>query len=136
MYGSNIRFKPIPNGHIGMTFYESLYDRKLDFQPEVIIANMDKYLRQLGNSADAEIAATYESYAQSGLWKKAKAYRRVLGMDFSYSLNNIVFQGEVGVLDKDGKVFNFANDAWAWVLNMYWQFENFNFLALVPELRS
>ena len=130
LYGSNIRFKPIPNGHIGLTMYESLYDRKLDFQPEVIIANMDKYLRQIGNSADAEIAATYESYARSALWNKAKAYRRVVGVDFSYSLQNIVFQGEVGILDKDGKVFNFADDAWAYVLNMYWQFENFNFLAL------
>jgi DNA uptake protein ComE-like DNA-binding protein len=130
LYGSNIRFKPIPNGHIGLTFYESLYDRKLDFQPEVIIANMDKYLRQIGNSADAEIAATYESYAMSSLWNKAKAYRRVMGMDFSYSLKNVVFQGELGVLDKDGKVFNFSEDAFAWTVNMYWQFENVDFLAL------
>ena len=130
LYGSNIRFKPIPNGHIGLTLYESLYDRQLDFQPDVIISNMEKYLRQIGNSADAEIAATYESYAQSALWKKAKAYRRVVGLDFSYSLNNVVFQGEVGILDKDGKIFNFADDAWAYVFNMYWQFENFNFLAL------
>ena len=133
LYGSNIRFKPIPNGHIGLTMYESLYDRKLDFQPEVIISNMSKYLRQIGNSADAEIAATYESYAMSGLWNKAKAYRRVVGMDFSYSLKNVVFQGEVGILDKDGKIFNFADDAWAYVLNMYWQFENFNFLALYRD---
>jgi DNA uptake protein ComE-like DNA-binding protein len=130
LYGSNIRFKPIPNGHIGMTFYESLYDRELDFQPEVIIANMEKYMRQIGNSADAEIAATYESYARSALWNKAKAYRRVMGMDFSYSLKNVVFQGEIGVIDRDGKVFNFKDDPVAYTVNMYWQFENFNFLAL------
>jgi len=130
LYGSNIRFKPISNGHIGLTFYESLYDRELDFQPETIISNMSKYMRQLGNSADAEIAATYESYAQSALWDKAKAYRRVIGADFSYSLKNVVFQGEVGILDKDGKIFNFSEDAFAYVLNMYWQFENFNFMAL------
>jgi hypothetical protein len=130
LYGSNIRFKPIPNGHIGMTFYESLYDRELDFQPEVIIANMEKYMRQIGNSADAEIAATYESYARSALWNKAKAYRRVMGMDFSYSLENVVFQGEIGVIDRDGKVFNFKDDPVAYTVNMYWQFENFNFLAL------
>ncbi len=130
LYGSNIRIKPIPNGHLGFTFYESLYDRQLDFQPEVIIANMSKYLNQIGNSADAEIAATYESNARSGLWSKAKAYRRVMGMDFSYSLKNVVFQGELGILDKDGKIFNISEDAFAWTVNMYWQFENLNFLAL------
>jgi len=131
MYGSNIRFKPVPNGHIGLTFYETLYDRQLDFQPEVIIANMEKYLRQIGNSADAEIAATYESNARSALWDKARAYRRVVGADFSWSIKNVVFQGELGILDKDGKAFNISeSDALAWVVNMYWQFENFNFLAL------
>lgn len=130
LYGSNIRIKPISNGHIGLTFYESLYDRKLDFQPETIISNMSKYLSQIGNSADAEVAATYESYAQSGLWNKAKAYRRVMGIDFSYSLKNVVFQGELGILDKDGKIFNFSDDPIAFTVNMYWLFENFNFLAL------
>ena len=130
IYGSNIRFKPIPQAHIGFTFYESLYDRKLDFQPEVIISRMDKYMNQIGNSADAEIAATYESYAESAMWAKAKAYRRVMGTDFSVSLKNVVFQGELGILDKDGQIFNFSEDAFAWTVNMYWQFENFNFLAL------
>ncbi|MFO7842067.1 MAG: hypothetical protein R6V48_07965 [Fidelibacterota bacterium] len=130
MYGSNIRFQPIPQAHIGMTFYESLYDRRLDYQPETIIANMSKYLGHMGNSADAEIEATYESSASSALWSKAKAYRRVMGADFSVNLKNVVFQGEIGVLDNDGSVLNFSNDPVAWTVNMYWQFENFNFLAL------
>jgi hypothetical protein len=130
VYGSNIRYKPLPQAHIGFTFYESLYDRKLDFQPEVIISDMSKYLQHMGNSADAEIAATYTSDASSPLWSKAKAYRRVMGMDFSVSFDNVVFQGELGILDKDGQPFRFSEDAFAWIVNMYWNFENFNFLAL------
>ncbi|MDD3966790.1 MAG: hypothetical protein PHP63_07055 [Candidatus Marinimicrobia bacterium] len=130
LYGSNIRIQPLPQFQLGVTFYESLYDRELDFQPEVVISDMNKYLQQIGNSADAEIAAIYESYAGSALWKKAKAYRRVIGSDFSVSLKNVVFQGEIGVMDRDGKVLNFKDDPIAFTVNMYWEFENFNFLAL------
>lgn len=130
LYGSNIRFQPLPQFQLGITFYESLYDRELDFQPEVVISDMNKYLQQIGNSADAEIAAIYESYAGSALWKKAKAYRRVIGSDFSLSFRNVVFQGELGVLDRNGKVLNFKDDPIAFTVNMYWEFENFNFLAL------
>lgn len=130
LYGSNIRIQPLPQLQLGVTFYESLYDRELDFQPEVVISDMNKYLQQIGNSADAEIAAIYESYAGSALWKKAKAYRRVIGSDFSLSFRNVVFQGEIGVLDNDGKVLKFKDDPIAFTFNMYWEFENFNFLAL------
>jgi DNA uptake protein ComE-like DNA-binding protein len=130
LYGSNIRIQPLPQMQFGVTFYETLYDRKLDFQPEVIISEMSKYLQHIGNSADAEIEATYESDASSALWKKAKAYRRVIGADFSVSLKNVVFQGEFGVLDRNGSVLDFKDDPIAFTANMYWEFENFNFLAL------
>lgn len=133
MYGSNIRFQPVPEAHLGFTFYESLYDRELDFQPEIIIANVDKYLNQYGNSGDPEIEANYESIGASTMWKKAKSYRRVMGADFSVALKNVVFQGELGILDKNGNIFDLQGDAIAWTANMYWQFENMNMLFLYRD---
>jgi hypothetical protein len=120
---------------VGITAYESLYDREKDFQIQSVVApeNMGYYLNHLGNSADTEIASIYENSGESNLWGEAKSYRRVLGGDFSTVYKNLVLQGEIGILDHDGAVFDVKDDPMAWVVNMYWQFDNFNILLLYRD---
>lgn len=133
--GANIRWQVNPGTQVGFNFYESLYDRELDVQlSSILLASaMDNYLSSIGNAADSEIESMYESYGRSGLWSKAKSFRRVMGVDASTVINNITLQGEIGVLDKDGDLSSFSGDPIAWTINSYWQFANFNLLLLYRD---
>lgn len=135
LYGSNVKWRVNTSTHIGLTAYESLYNREKDFQIQSVVAseNLGYYLNQIGNSADPEIAVIYKNSGTSGLWKDARSFRRVLGGDFSTVYKNIVFQGELGILDGDGTGFDLKNDPIAWLVNMYWQFDNFNILLLYRD---
>ncbi len=135
LYGSNLKWRVNSSSHIALTAYESLYDREMDLQIQSIVLpeNTGLYLNHIGNSADTEVEAIYENSGSSGLWNSAKAYRRVLGGDFSTVYKNLVIQGELGILDDDGEVFDLKNDPMAWVVNMYWQFDNFNILLLYRD---
>lgn len=135
LYGSNFRWRINTSTHIGITAYESLYDREKEFQIQSVVSpeNLRYYLNHIGNSADTEIASIYENSGESALWSKAKSYRRVLGGDFSTVYKNLVLQGEIGILDLDGAVFDLKKDPMAWLVNMYWQFDNFNILLLYRD---
>ena len=153
-WGGNIRYSPTADGHIGFTIYESLYDRYLlpdvigtitggadDSDPEL---NEDTdydnysgdayYLSYMTNSADPEIAAMYSNVGNSTLWDKAKSFRRVVGFDFSWVFENIVFQGEMGRFFNINKnLLEFYSEPNAMVLNAYTQFDNFNLLVLFRD---
>jgi DNA uptake protein ComE-like DNA-binding protein len=134
--GGQLKYTFSPGTFIGLTSYESLYNKELRPDiPGVVIAagNKDKYLTQIGNSADTEIEAMYASAGSSPLWSDAKAVRRVHGVEFSTVLNNLAIQGEYGILDKDGEIFNFRNDPSAFVINAYLQFNSLNFLVVYRD---
>ncbi len=137
-WGGNVRFTPLTGYSIGVTFYESLYDRVLKPMvlesiiggPDLGYSGDEKYLQYLSNSADPEIAAMYSSAGESPLWDKALSFRRVIGLDFSFIKKNVVIQGEYGEISKDNNIFNLGNEPYGLVLNTYLQFNNFNLLAL------
>ena len=137
-WGGNIRFSPFTGTNLGLTFYESLYNRILDPQiRETIVGGPDPdysgdtyYLTYLTNSADPEIEAMYNSYATSSLWDYAKSSRKAMGINFSSVLKNISVQGEYGMLFKEFDFKEFKNNPKASVLSSYFQFNNFNLLAL------
>jgi len=135
--GENIRIKVKDGTYIGSTIYQAYYDRAIRADVRNNLLNesgIPKYLTQIGNSADSEIEANYESEINSSkLWNKAKATRRVLGFDFLSVHKNICFQGEIGFLDKNLNLSNFHNDPKALVLSGYIQFDNFNFLLLYRD---
>ncbi|MFH1853200.1 MAG: hypothetical protein ABIA75_12735, partial [Candidatus Neomarinimicrobiota bacterium] len=88
------------------------------------------YLQYMTNSADPEIAAMYASSGESDLWAAAKSFRRVSGLDFTWVVGNIAFQGEYGELSLDDNIFKWGNDPHAYVLSAFVQFDNLNLLAL------
>ena len=175
--GWNTRFGDGAN-YIGATFYKSLYDKYIipmpietilgsetDSNPEYDTSDFDDYsgdafyLNYITNSADPEIAAMYHNAPPSirSSWDHAKSFRKVFGIDFSKTINNIVFQGEVAEMPKydcfglikeqiednsfldvleeqisciKDSVMSFGDDPKAIVLNAYTQYDNINFLLL------
>ncbi len=135
-YGTHIRYFHQRDLILGFSAYESLYDRVLDPQIRKTIIHPDnqwRYLTSIGNTADTEIDAMYLSEGSSPLWDKAKSFRRVVGMDFTKVISNIAFQGEIGLLDKDGDMTTFSKDPQAKVLSGYMQFDNLNILVLYRD---
>jgi len=132
LYGANVRYVYANTLQLGMTVYESLYDRVLDPQIESVVAaeNLFRYQYSIGNSADSEIEAMYESQGSSGLWDQARSFRRVLGFDASWVFDNLTFRGEWGALDADGDMAITAADPRALVVDAYWQFESLNLFTL------
>ena len=134
--GGNAKYSFVPGTYLGLTIYQSLYDRELDLHvTESLLdpSGYSKYLTQIGNSADAEINASYESSAPSSIWSSAKSIRRVYGLEFSTVISNLTLQGEYAELDKDLKLGDRSGDPSALVVSGYLQFDNFNFLMLYRD---
>ena len=142
-YGADIRISPIIGTNLGITFYESLYDRVLDPQiRETIVGGPDPdysgdtyYLTYLTNSADPEIEAMYSNSSEasgflSSLDDFVKSSRKVMGLNFSSVIKNISIQGEYGALLNNYKIKDIKNSPQASVLSSYFQFDNFNLLLL------
>tara|TARA_Y100000294_G_scaffold49840_1_gene46979 strand:- start:322 stop:1647 length:1326 start_codon:yes stop_codon:yes gene_type:complete len=155
-WGGNIRFMPFVGAHIGLTVYESLYDRVLDpkvvetitggaddNEPELDLASNANdydeysgdafYLAYMSNSADPEIAAMYKSSGSSSIWDEAQSYRRVLGFNYGFVLGNISIQGEYGELSRNFDFFTFNDEPNAFLTSLYAQFDNLTFLALYRD---
>ena len=140
-FGADIRFSPIIGTNLGITFYESLYDRVLDPQiRETIVGGPDPdysgdtyYLTYLTNSADPEIAAMYSNSSNaSGIFSTlddfVKSSRKALGFNFSSVIKNMSIQGEYGALLDDYNIKNLKSSPKASVLSSFFQFDNFNLL--------
>jgi hypothetical protein len=135
-YGVHLRYFQDHDFILGFSAYESLYDRELDSQIQRTIIATDsewRFLQSIGNTADTEIAAMYASSGKSPFWSEAKSFRRVYGIDFTKVIYNIAFQGEIGVLDKDGDLTTFKDDPRAMFFSSYLQFNNLNFLVLYRD---
>ena len=136
LVGGNLKYSFLPGTFLGLTIYQSMYDKPLDLQvTESLLdpSGYSKYLTQIGNSADDEIAASYESSITSSLWSAAQAVRRVYGVEFSTVISNLILQGEYAELDRNLKLANRAGDPSALVFSGYLQFDNFNFLMLYRD---
>ena len=140
-FGTDIRFSPIIGTNLGITFYESLYDRVLDPQiRETIVGGPDPdysgdtyYLTYLTNSADPEIEAMYSNSSNSSglisyLDNFVKSSRKVLGLNFSSVIKNMSIQGEYGALLDNYNIKNLKSSPKASVMSSFFQFDNFNLL--------
>ncbi len=113
-YGGYLRFSPILGSHIGLSYYESLYNRWFDPQSATVVARSDKLV-----TTDSEIFNLYKSPGK---------FRRLYGVDFQTIYKNLSLQGEYAVLDTADSPSR--QNPWAIILSGYLQWENFNLLAL------
>ncbi len=135
-YGVHAQYDLSPGTYLGVTYYESAYDRYLEPDPKEIVAKNNSGqsqwdLRQTG--ADTEIKQAYGGPISRGtnpLWDEAVSFRRVYGLDFQTVIKNVAIQGEWGELDKGGKWWRAGDDPTAVVLSVYAQFPSFNILVL------
>ncbi|RMF58396.1 MAG: hypothetical protein D6748_08805 [Calditrichaeota bacterium] len=122
-----------PTTQIGLTYYESAYNRPI--RPEVSEIVAGDNLGQL-TLPDNEIFNSYGgpiSDGKSPFWKDAKSFRRVYGLDFSSVYQNVWFQAEYAELDK-GEGFSLGGmkngNPWAFVGSVYVQYDNFYLMGL------
>ena len=128
-WGGSFRLNVMPGTWIGVSGYESRYDRFFDPKwdpddpgdkhPLVKDDDEDNLVAQ-----DGEIASSYKSDGK---------YRRVHGVDFQWVLGNAAFQGEYSELDKGGKLLEVGDDPSALVLNAFVQYENLSFLTVYRD---
>lgn len=113
-YGGYLRYSPVLGSHLGLIYYESLYNRWFDPQSETVVSRSDRL-----TTTDSEIFSLYRSPGK---------FRRLYGVDFQTIYKNLSLQGEYAVLDTADSPFR--QNPWAIVLSGYLQYENFNLLAL------
>jgi DNA uptake protein ComE-like DNA-binding protein len=130
-FGGNLRYDFGYGRHVGVSGYESRYDRFFDTKwdptnptdkhPLIADDDEDNIVAQ-----DSELLSSYESEGK---------YRRVYGMDFQWVYRNLAVQGEYAELDKGRKPFGLGGtpNPSAVVLNSWIQYENLNFLTVYRD---
>jgi DNA uptake protein ComE-like DNA-binding protein len=119
-YGGNLRFLIRPGTHIGVSGYESRYNRLFD--PEggkSLIGRFDRVTK-----VDDEILSLYKSPGK---------FRRVYGLEFMSVFKNFCAQAEYAEMDTDGKVLDLGQEPGAFVGSMWAQYDNLNFLAVYRD---
>jgi DNA uptake protein ComE-like DNA-binding protein len=116
-YGGNLRFAYAPGSHIGLSGYESRYNRNFDPQMgKTIIAREDKI-----TAVDNEIFSMYKSPGK---------YRRIHGIEWQHVYKNFCAQMEYAEMQIDGSVLKLGDDPKAFVASLWTQYNNLQFLAL------
>ncbi|RJP80217.1 MAG: hypothetical protein C4524_04005 [Candidatus Zixiibacteriota bacterium] len=127
--GTNLQYRFAPGSHVGVTYFETLYDREL--HPDIYaLVDSAEYDEINDDYANAEILNSYSSLARSSIWGPAQSLRRIYGLEGRWVVNNLAFQGEVAELEVDGSPFKFGDDPKAMVFSAFAQWNSVNLLAL------
>jgi len=119
-FGANLRFVISPGTHVGISGYESRYNRRFDPKGgETVIDRFDRL-----TDADNEIFASYRSPGK---------FRRILGVEFQTVFKNYCFQAEYAEMDARGRWFKVGDDPKALVASIWAQYNNLNFLCLYRD---
>ncbi len=136
LYGAHAAYDITPTTQLGFTWYESAYDRPIRNHSRAdLLEIVDPASEGEIELKDNEIFNSYGGSISDGenpFWSAAKSFRRVYGVDFQTVYENISFQAEYAELDKGAGLGLFRDDRnpWAFVGNVYVQYNSFNFLAL------
>lgn len=116
-YGGNLRYVYAPGSHIGLSGYESRYNRLFDAQGgNAVIGRFDRI-----SPADNELLSLYRSPGK---------LRRIFGIESQTVFSNYCLQAEYAEMDIDGKLFKLGDDPKALVVSLWSQYSNLDFLAL------
>jgi DNA uptake protein ComE-like DNA-binding protein len=132
LYGFHAAYDILPATQIGLTYYESAYDRPIRPNIEEIVEGSN--IGQV-TLADNEILNSYGGEVSDGenpFWKDAKSFRRIYGVNFQTVYQNVAFQAEYAELDKkEGlALFRSSGNPWAFVGNIYVQYNSFYLMGL------
>ena len=129
-YGFHAAYDVRPTSQIGITYYESAYNRLLRPNVEEIVdpGNLNQLIR-----ADNEVFNTYGGPISDGenpIWGDALSFRRVYGINFRTVHQNVALQGEYAELDKGAFL---SGNPHALVLNAYIQYNSFFLFGLYRD---
>ena len=127
--GAHIEVSPIIGTHLGITAYETEYNKYFNIASPNSIAEYiieDDYYYKKIKMTDSEISSLYSTKTDN----YDRNYRRVYGFNWQTTLNNFSIQGEYAELEVDGKLSKLGDDPKAIVATGYLGFENLNFLML------
>jgi len=115
--GGNLRYVLRPGTHVGVSGYQSTYNRRFDpLGGETMIDRFDKVTKP-----DNEIFNSYKSPGK---------FRRVYGLEMMSVYRNYCLQGEYAEMDVSGNLVKLGDDPHGLVASLWSQFNNFNLLAL------
>jgi DNA uptake protein ComE-like DNA-binding protein len=119
-FGGNLRYVLAPGSHIGISGYESRYNRRFDIMGgEALIERYDRTTQ-----ADNEVLSSYTSPGK---------FRRIYGIEAQSVFKNLCVQAEYAEMDIDGGLFKIGDDPGALVASLWSQYNNLNFLALYRD---
>jgi DNA uptake protein ComE-like DNA-binding protein len=119
-FGGNLRYLIVPGTHVGISGYESRYNRRFDPQGgEAIIDRFDRVIQ-----ADNEIFSLYRSPGK---------FRRIHGIEMQSVYENFCVQAEYAEMDATGDLLKIGDDPGALVASVWSQYNNLNFLALYRD---
>ncbi|HVP57739.1 MAG TPA: helix-hairpin-helix domain-containing protein [bacterium] len=118
--GGNLRYVLWPGTHIGISGYQSTYNRRFDpMGGETLIDRFDKVTKP-----DNEIFNSYKSPGK---------FRRVYGLEMMSVYKSYCLQSEYAEMGLDGKLLKLGDDPHAFVTSLWSQFNNLNLLALYRD---
>ncbi|MFH1862508.1 MAG: helix-hairpin-helix domain-containing protein [bacterium] len=127
--GANLQYRFAPGSHVGLTYFETQYDREL--KPDIYaLVDSAEYDEINDDYTNAEIMNSYSSLAESSIWSAAKSLRRIYGLEGRWVVGNLCFQGEVAELEVDGSPLKFGDDPKAATVSGFAQWNSVNLLAL------
>lgn len=133
LYGFHAAYDIFPATQVGVTYYESAYDRPL--RPDIEEVVDPQNLGQI-TLPDNEIFSAYGGPVSDGenpFWGGAKSFRRVYGLDFQSVYQNLSVQAEYAELDRRESVSLFGltgHNPWAFTGSAYLQYNSFELLGL------
>ncbi len=119
-YGGNLRYIIHPGIHIGVSGYESRYNRLFD--PQGGKAFIDRFDRI--TQVDNEILSSYRSPGK---------FRRVHGLEAMSVYKDFCVQAEYAEMDIDGSLLKLGDDPNAFVASVWAQYNDLNLLALYRD---
>jgi DNA uptake protein ComE-like DNA-binding protein len=119
-FGGHLRYVIFPGTHLGISGYESRYNRRFD--PMGGAAVVDRFDRLI--QADNEFLASYRSPGK---------FRRVHGIEGQTVYENFCVQAEYAEMDIDGSILKVGDDPHALVASVWSQYNNLNLLALYRD---
>ncbi len=132
VFGGNLRYMLGEGTYVGVTGYETRYDRGFDPDPTTLFAAADMSRLE---ERDSEIWAGYNSVRidRDTGDKVEHKFRRIYGADFQAVAGNAAIQGEYGVLQDPGaSLFHGANRD-AFIVNGYAQWDDLHLLAIYRD---
>jgi DNA uptake protein ComE-like DNA-binding protein len=119
-FGGNLRYVLAPGTHLGISGYESRYNRRFDpMGGATVVERFDRLMQ-----ADNEFLSSYRSPGK---------FRRVHGIEGQTVYKNFCVQAEYAEMDVDGSILKVGDDPHALVASVWSQYNNLNLLALYRD---